>query len=325
MSSANGHDTKNALSYGPPTRAGKIPFMPPGTNLQCETAYWLWGDLGSKVPPLIILHGGPAAPGRDQRPLATLHEKHGIPVLLYDQMGSGASTHLRDTKGDASFWTDSLFLAELENVKKYLQIGTFDLMGHSCGGMLAVLYALTQPQGLRKLVISSAPASDTLRVRVHARQRAELPQDLQDTIIACEKEGRFDSLEYQNARLELARRNFCRLDPWPPELQEAMALMMEDDTVSYTMYGPNPLEPTGPRKYYDVRSRLSEITETTVPGGVLLTYGRYDMSPDEVMAPFFTHIRARVKWVQFAQSSHMPHLEEPVAFLAALGDFLLME
>ena len=273
---------------------------------------------------MIILHGGPGAPGRDWRPLAALHERYGIPVLLYDQIGCGASTHLRNTKGDTRFWTMELFLAELDNVREYLEIETFDLLGHSDGGIIAVSYTLTQPRGLRKLIISSSPASDTLRVQAHARRRAELPQDLQDTMIACEKEGRLNSPEYQSAGLEFARRYLCRMDPWPPEIQETMALMEEDDTVSYTLYGPMPLKTTGPRKDYNVGSRLPEITETTVPGGVLLTNGRYDMSPDEVMAPFFTQIRARVKWVRFAESSHTAHLEEPQAFLTALGEFLTM-
>ena len=316
--------TKTSYSYGTPTQVGKITFTPPGTDLKCETAYWLWGDLGSKVTPLIVLHGGPGAPGRDWKPVAALHETHGIPVLLYDQLGCGASSHLRETKGDTSFWTTELFLAELENVKKHLQIERFDLLGHSCGAMIAVSYTLTQPQGLRKLIISSSSPSEELRAQGHATRRAELPQNLQDAMAECEEEGRFDSPEYQSADLELMRRSLCRLDPWPSEIEETMALMSEDDTVISTLYGGTPLKPTGPWKDYNVRSRLPEITETTVPGGVLLTNGRYDISTDETMAPFFTQIRAKVKWVRFAESSHMAHLEEPHAFLTALGDFLTM-
>ena len=324
MNSSNDDYTKNAYGYGAPTQTGKIPFTPPGTDLKCDTAYWLWGDLGSKVPPLIVLHGGPGAPGRDWKALAVLYGQYGIPVLLYDQIGCGASTHLRNTKGDTRFWAMELFVAELENLKNYFQIETFDLLGHSCGGEIAVSYTLTQPQGLRKLIISSSPASDALRVQAQVRQRAELPQGLQDTMLAYEKEGRLNSPAYQSAQLEFMQRHFCRLDPWPPEIQESIALMQEDDTVSYTLYGPIPLKTTGSRKDYDVGTRLPEITETTVPGGVLLTNGRYDMSQDEVMVPFFTQIRARVKWVRFAESAHMAHLEEPQAFLIALGDFLTM-
>lgn len=322
MDASNDQKAKATFSYGSPTRAGKIPFTPPGTNLECETAYWLWGDLESKVPPLIVLHGGPGAPGRDWQPVAALNEKYGVPLLLYDQIGCGASTHLRHKKGDTSFWTNELFLAELDNVKSYLQIETFNLLGHSDGGIFAVLYALTQPQGLQKLVIASSPASEALRVQERLKQRRELSPEQQDVIAACEKEGRMDSPEYGSAMMELANRNMCRLDPWPPEVHEVITLMNEDDTVVSSLYGPFHLKATGPRKDHDNISRLPEITEKTVPGGVLLTNGRYDMTPDEVMIPFFTQIRARVKWVQFAESSHMAHVEEPEAFLTALGEFL---
>jgi proline-specific peptidase len=322
MSSSTEHNSSDTYGYGTPTQAGKIRFRPPGTNLNCETAYWLWGDLTSKIPPLIVLHGGPAAPGRDWKAIAVLYKRRGIPVLLYDQIGCGESSHLRHRKGDTGFWTDALFHAELDNIKQYFQIGTFDLLGHSCGGMLAVLYALTQPKGLRKLVIASAPASEALRVKPMIQQQKALPQEMQDALALHKKEGASDSPAYKAAGLEWARRHLCRLDPWPPEMMDSIGLMEDDNTVALTLYGPDALNPTGSRKDYDVIDRLHEISSTTVPGGVLLTNGRYDMSQDEVMAPFFTSINARVKWVRFAESSHTAHLEEHEAYITALGDFL---
>ena len=107
-------------------------------------------------------------------------------------------------------------------------------------------------------------------------------------------------------------------------LNETWEEMQKDETVTLTLYGSDPLRPTGPRKDFDVTDRLPQITEKTVPGGVLLTNGYYDMSQDEGMVPFFTLIRARVKWVRFARSSHMAQLEEPEAYLTALADFLAM-
>ena len=324
MSSSSEQSTSATYGYGPPTRAGKIPFTPPGTTLDCETAYWLWGNLETKLLPLIVLHGGPAAPGRDWKAIAVLYQRYGIPVLLYDQIGCGESTHLRDKRGDIGFWTDELFHAELENVKQYFHIKTFDLLGHSCGGMLAVLYALTQPRGLRKLVIASAPASEALRVKPLIAQQKALPQDMQDALDLYEKEGTSNLPAYKAAGVEWARRHLCRLDPWPPEMIEVMALMEDDNTVQQTLYGQHSLKPTGSRKDYDVVDRLHEISNKTVPGGVLLTNGHYDISQDEVMAPFFTRINARVKWVRFAESSHTAHIEEHQAYVTALGEFLIM-
>ena len=40
------------------------------------------------------------------------------------------------------------------------------------------------------------------------------------------------------------------------------------------------------------------------------------------MRPFYTEIKATVKWVKFAESSHVPFLEETEKFNAAVGNFL---
>ena len=237
---------KSLYDYDPPTVAGKIPFTPPGTDFKCGTAYWLWGDLKSKLPPLIILHGGPGAPGRDWQPISALQKKHGIPVVLYDQIGCGESTHLRNTRGDTKFWTMELFLAELDNLRKYLEIETFDLLGHSCGAQIAVSYTLTQPRGLRKLIIASASASDELRRKSQIEQRTQLPQDMQETLARCERDGTTDDPKYGMASFALMQRMLCRMDPWPQEVQDVISLMMEDDTVQHTLFGASSVEPTGP-------------------------------------------------------------------------------
>lgn len=112
-----GHDgPEPKRGYPAPDQTGKIAFAPPGTNKQYETAFFLYGNLPSKRTPLIGLHGGPGVPGRYLQPLAHLQKDHGIPVLLYDQIGSGESTRLPNTKGDTKFWTIELFIAELNNV-----------------------------------------------------------------------------------------------------------------------------------------------------------------------------------------------------------------
>jgi pimeloyl-ACP methyl ester carboxylesterase len=47
---------------------------------------------------------------------------HGIPVIMYDQLGCGNSTHLQEKNGDGTFWTISLFLSELDNLLRHLGI-----------------------------------------------------------------------------------------------------------------------------------------------------------------------------------------------------------
>ena len=67
-----------------------------------------------------------------------------------------------------------------------------------------------------------------------------------------------------------------------------MAYMSSDDTVYSTIYGPSVLELTGPLADFDITNELHQITETTVPGGILIVNGKYDTTQDEVTSAFFT-------------------------------------
>src|SRR3954454_3707421 len=95
-----------------PTSTGYLDFH------DWRTWYRLTGDLGSR-PPVVVLHGGPGATHSYTLRMARLVEQ-GWPVIHYDQLGAGESTHLPD-KG-ADFWTVELFLEELENLLAKLGI-----------------------------------------------------------------------------------------------------------------------------------------------------------------------------------------------------------
>lgn len=49
--------------------------------------------------------------------------------------------------GDTAFWTEALFIAQLENLLGHLSIqDDFDLLGHSRGRMLGARFATTHPR-----------------------------------------------------------------------------------------------------------------------------------------------------------------------------------
>ena len=80
--------------------------------------------------------------------------------------------------------------------------------------------------------------------------------------------------------------------------------------------GPSEFEITGPFKDWSIVPKLKTIR---VP--VLLLNGRYDQAQDSVVGPFFSEI-PKVKWVQFADLSHMPYWEERERFIQVVRDFL---
>jgi len=167
------------MSLAPKVTEGEAEFHVAAAGKPCKTWYKVVGDLGSKQRPLVTLHGGPGGSHEYLLVLTALASTHGIPVIFYDQIGSGRSTHLPEKKGDGGFWIEQLFCDELDNLVRHLGIqDDFDILGHSWGGMLGARYAISQPKGLNKLIISDSPASMELFVQAANKLRKRLPQDI---------------------------------------------------------------------------------------------------------------------------------------------------
>ncbi|KAL8739479.1 MAG: hypothetical protein Q9190_007722 [Brigantiaea leucoxantha] len=233
-----------------PTQEGEISFHVPAANKPCKTWYQLYGSLSSSRRPLVALHGGPGVPHNYLLSLLDLTlPPYSIPLILYDQLGCGKSTHLPELHGSATFWTVELFLSELSNLLSHLGIqNNYDLLGQSWGGMLGACHAITQPPGLHRLVIADSPADMVQWVTVADRLRKQLPADIQEILKRCEDEGREGAPEYEEAMMVYYDRHVCRLKPMPAELEESFRLLKEDGTVYMTMSVPPSLHnfPTPP-------------------------------------------------------------------------------
>ena len=222
-----------------PIKDGKVNFNVPGIDKPCKTYYKIVGDIsaGSQTP-LIVLHGGPGAGHDYLLPLTDLLSTYSIPVIFYDQIGNGLSTHLPETKGDESFWREPLFIRELDNLIDHLGLrsGGFDIFGQSWGGMLGSSYATSRPKGLRRLVLANTPASVELWIQSIKKLRAELPEDVQKAIDNAERTGDTESPEYLEAVGVFYKKHLCLVEPWPaPEVQAALRWLMDDTTVYGTM------------------------------------------------------------------------------------------
>ena len=278
-----------------------------------RTWYRVTGDLTAGKRPLIVAHGGPGCTHDYVDSFKGLAER-GRAVVHYDQLGNGRSTHLRD-KG-ADFWTVPLFLDELANLVAALGIARgHHLLGQSWGGMLGAEYAVTQPSGLRSLVIANSPASMELWVEEANRLRRDLPEDVQQTLAGHEVAGTTDSTAYQDAVRVFYDRHVCRI-PWPAEVERTFKAIEDDPTVYHTMNGPSEFHVVGSLRSWSIIDRLNRITAPT-----LLVSGRYDEATPATVQPFADRIKD-VRWEMFEHSSHMPHVEETERCLQVVGDFL---
>ncbi|MEU3573859.1 proline iminopeptidase-family hydrolase [Kitasatospora sp. NPDC036755] len=292
----------------PPTTKATAPF---GDH---ETWYRVTGELGGG-PALVVVHGGPGSTHDYLLNLSLLAEAAGVPVVHYDQLGNGGSTHLPDRGAD--FWTPELFLDELDNLIGHLGIGgDYVLFGHSWGGLLATAHAGRRPAGLRGLVIANAPASYPLWLRAAAELRAQLPPGVDDTLRRHESAGTTGDPEYQEAMRVFYERHVCRLTPWPRDYLASFYEVYNDPTVYYTMNGPSEFHVVGTLKDWSVEDACDRIDVPT-----LVVSGRHDEATPATLEPFLDRI-GDVRWELFEESSHMPNLEEPERFLQVMTEYL---
>ncbi|WP_235215382.1 proline iminopeptidase-family hydrolase [Phaeacidiphilus oryzae] len=279
-----------------------------------RTWYRVSGSLDSPLTPLVVLHGGPGCTHDYVESFAELTAATGRPVVHYDQLGNGRSSHLPEAGPE--FWTVQLFLDELDALLRHLGIERdYHLLGQSWGGMLGAEHAVTAPAGLRSLVIADSPASMPLWLAAAQELRSRLPEDVQRTLTEHEAAGTTDSPEYAAAVRVFYDRHVCRI-PWPDGVARTFAAIDEDPTVYHTMNGPSEFHVVGTLRDWTVIDRLDRITAPT-----LLITGRHDEATPETVRPYAERI-ADVRWEVFEDSSHMPHVEEKEACLRVVAEFL---
>jgi len=201
-------------------------------------------------------------------------------------------------------------------VRQALGLDKVHILGQSWGGMLAMEYALTQPQGVASLVIADSPASMPQWVAEANRLRAELPPEVQANLLAHEQAGTTDDPAYQDAMMVFYERHVCRLSPMPDYVMRTFENIEKYPQVYNTMNGPSEFHVIGVIKDWDIIDRLGEIRAPT-----LVISGRYDEATPLIASTVQKGIPG-AEWVLFEESSHMPHAEETERFLQVVGEFL---
>jgi proline iminopeptidase len=258
--------------------------------------------------PLLTLHGGPGSPHDYLESLAALGNERS--VIFYDQLGCGQSDH----PDDPALWCMSRFLQELESVRAGLGLDRFHLYGHSWGAMLAVDYALTEPQGLCSLILAS-PCLSMAKVQADLKRlKEQMPPVILKVLHEHEQAGTTSSAQYQVAALSFYRRHVCRLTPWPAALERSFATWGHQ--VYMTMWGPAEFTVTGNLRDYDRSDRLGELSRPT-----LFLCGRHDEITPETTS-WFHELCPASEFVVFENSAHLPQLEEPEIHTQIVREFL---
>lgn len=304
-------------------QTGYIPFEYQGSEYRTWYIAYAPPEHTPAHRPLIALHGGPGFSYNYMDAIQDLASTR--TVIFYDQIGNGQSTHL-DTEPD-SFWTVDLFLSELENVISFFKYDSFDILGHSWGGMLGAEYAVLQPKGLNRLILSDSLPEMDLWVQSQTQLLSAFPQDVQDGVMV----GFSDPARYRAALTVFFGTYGCTVKPWPAALNASFDALFADPTVSVKMCGSLMSLYCTPRGTdngccrFDRDPALSDWTiidrlkNIKVP--TLVINGAHDIAQDFVIQPFLDNI-PQVTHVKFQNSSHTPMWEERTLYMSVATTFL---
>jgi len=287
-----------------PSEEGTLPFAYQGDAF--ETYYKVFGDLSNRTrTPLVVVHGGPGISHDYLLPISDLASTTNIPIIFYDQIGNARSSHLKDKP--TSFITIPLFLSELENLLAHFNISdSFDLLGHSWGGVLGAEFAVgKQPSGLRRFIASNSLPDFALWQQSFQELAQTMPKAVQTGLAV----GMQDPTVFWDALQQFHGTYGCTVKPTPQEYLASMEYV----------FGPNG-DPTVPNAHilrgWSIIDRLHLIQNP-----VLVINGRMDIAQDFVVEPFVDNI-PNVNWVTFEKSAHVPFYEEHDDYIKLVANFL---
>ena len=279
-----------------------------------ETAYTVIGDLKSGKTPLVTLHGGPGFLGKSCATITGYAQKSDRPAVWYDQLGCGASSGLKEKPAD--FWQVDIFVKEFHQLINHLGIAdNFAINGHSWGGLLAAEIAITQPKGLKALILSSPLGDSDTWVAGVKELLAGMPEEISSVIIKHEEAGTTTTDEYMAAAFKFYDKHVIRV-PMPPDLVEIFDEALADQNVYNSMWGPSELMCNGTLAGHVVTDRLDRIIAPT-----LIMSGKYDECMASTASAYLSGIKGS-RWELFEESSHLSYVEEAAKYQRVMNEFL---
>ncbi|MBE7120373.1 alpha/beta fold hydrolase [Bacillus cereus] len=197
---------------------------------------------------------------------------------------------------------------DLEAIREALQFPTWHFAGHSTGGMLGLLYAITYPNSLQSLVVVGAAASNYTETpfciyhpehpQFHYMQ--ELIEDLKSPHLTNEERK---ELSTRRTKLSLYNHENYNSYFYKPIQKTMSASRMNAFAQEYPSF--------------DLRKYLPSIKTKT-----LIMCGRHDVQcPIQYSIEIHEGIRNSI-FVPFEYSNHYPFLEEADQFTSTTQEFL---
>ncbi len=253
--------------------------------------------------PLIVVHGGPGATHYYLEPLEDLGAYR--EVIFYDQIGGGQSDKL-----DKSLWKPETFVKELGEIVESLGLKQYHLLGQSWGAAVVASFALTQPEGLKRIILADSYLSTPRWDEDADRLIKKLSKKTQETL----HRGELGTDEYKKAERGYHKR-FINMMENRPEAFERNSRGFARDIYNY-MWGPYEHLINGTLSDFDLIPDLHKINQP-----VLLVSGRNDEATPEANE-YYASLIPNAKTAVLENSAHFPFWTDREEFMEIVEDFL---
>ncbi|MBI9103193.1 MAG: alpha/beta hydrolase [Spirochaetales bacterium] len=280
--------------------------------------------------PVLLLHGGPAAPF--SKPWPGLSEIDGYKFHYYHQRGSGESTipferfETNNFPQNVKALDDRLGMARLiedvEKIRRILDTEKIILIGHSFGGFIATLYAIEFPERVQKMILIepadmlSFPPShggmEQIKEWLTDEQKAEYEAYMKEYFnyrnFFKKSESELAELNsgYGKYYFQALENHFPGASSHPEEI--------ESRTKNGGFAGHAPFFSLG--RKYDHRELLHSVRAP-----VLVLHGKMDLFGPETGLEYVEYLPNGV-YNEMENSSHFPFYEEPEEFSRLIELFL---
>ncbi|MBD5154554.1 MAG: alpha/beta fold hydrolase [Oscillibacter sp.] len=283
---------------------------------------------------LLYLHGGPGASCLDFANQAkALSEK--IKVVTFDQLGVMRSEAIAENES----YSMEYQIEMIEEMRKLLGIEKWSILGHSYGGMLAVLYAHTYPNSIHKVILecpslcfedSAKSIAEYLSEHIRSlnndqavelcekikftdyQDKAEVVWDLSSLLgYVTDMELRFylHGISFDEYQMSMDTTDITD-EMWPKGERHLMKLLETQ-----------PMPDGSLRKRVMMTDNfLPMLIKITAP--ILLINGRYDPACTKDQIAYIMSNAQNVTQVIFEDSAHFPRIEEAKKYTDTIWSFL---
>ena len=273
--------------------------------VEVEQAKLYFRAVGSGTP-LVMVHGGPGLSHGYMAPQYIELFSDDYRLIFYDQRGSGRSTGIEDT----TLLTMDRFVEDLDQIRQAFGLDQMNLLGHSFGGLIALLYAAENSSKVKNLLlIDSAPTSWELNIppflQTIEERRDRAVQMQMDSIMASPV-----TPESMERWWHLYFRPFFH----DPALSDSLPLDFDRQWIeNYSVTSPIMWRRLGK---FDFHDRLEKITART-----LVLYCDQSVLSREGAEAIHKHI-PHSRFIVLEGIGHFPSIEAPQALKAAVKAFV---